>query len=137
MADSHDHHIDDDDAIARYLLGLLNDEERSAVQERLFQDEDYFDRIRAREYELLDSYSRGEMPASERALLENSLLASAEGRRKLDFARGLAAVQTRAGRRREPYLLIAAVVLHATALRFSFTLPKHHTALSSHAHPPI
>src|SRR5258708_33591491 len=116
MAESNDHHIDDDDAIARYLLGLLSDEERSAVQERLFQDEDYFDRIRAIEYELLDSYSRGEMPASERALLENSLLASAERRRKLDLARGLAAVQTRAAKRHEPYLLIASVALVATVI---------------------
>src|SRR5258708_18215751 len=95
MAESHDQHIDDDDAISRYLFGLSSDEERSAVQERLFQDEDYFDRIRAIEHELLDSYSRGEMPASERALLESSLLSSAEGRRKIDFARGLAAIQAR------------------------------------------
>src|SRR5258707_4371369 len=116
MAESNDHHIDDDDAIARYLLGLLSDEERSAVQERLFQDEDYFDRIRAIEYELLDAYSRGEMPASERALLESSLLASVEGRRKLDFARGLAAVRKPHKNHRPPYLLIAAAVVVATAI---------------------
>src|SRR5713101_7626342 len=129
MAETHDHHVDDDDAISRYLLGLLSDEERSAVQERLFQDEDYFDRIRAIEYELLDAYSRGKMPASERALLESSLLASAEGRRALDFARGLAAVQTRAGKRRAPYLLIAAVVVVATATGLLFTLRKDHKSV--------
>jgi anti-sigma factor RsiW len=137
MAESNDHHIDDDDAIARYLLGLLSDEERSAVQERLFQDEDYFDRIRAKEYELLDAYSRGEMPASERALLESSLLASAEGRRALDFARGLAAVQTRAGKRRAPYLLIAAVVVVATATGLLFTLRKDHKSVETRTAPPI
>src|SRR6266852_552446 len=113
MAETHDHHVDDDDAISRYLLGLSSDEERSAVQERLFQDEDYFDRIRAIEYELLDAYSRGEMTGSERGLLESSLLASAEGRGKLDFARGLAAIQMQHKTRRSPYLLIAAVVLVA------------------------
>jgi len=136
MAESNDHHIDDDDAIARYLLGLLTDEERSAVQERLFQDEDYFDRIRAIEYELLDACSRGEMPASERALLESSLLASAEGRRKLDFARGLAAVQTRAGKRRAPYLLIAAVVLVATATGLLFNLRNQHNAVETRTATP-
>src|SRR6267154_5173098 len=105
MAESNDHHIDDDDAIARYLLGLLTDEERSAVQERLFQDEDYFDRIRAAEYELLDAYSRGELPASERELVENSLLLSEAGRRKLDFAREFAAVQKRRRNNHAPYFL--------------------------------
>jgi len=137
MAESNDHHIDDDDAIAQYLLGLLSDEERSAVQERLFQDEDYFDRIRAIEYELLDSYSRGEMPASERALLESTLLASAEGRRKLDFARGLATVQASPGKRRAPYLLIAAVVVVATATGLLFTLRNQHNAVETHTAPPI
>jgi anti-sigma-K factor RskA len=78
MAETNDHHIDDDDAIARYLLGLSSDEERSAILERLFQDQDYFDRIRAVECELLDRYSRGEMTASERGLMESSLLASEE-----------------------------------------------------------
>src|SRR5260370_30891593 len=106
MADSHDNYMDDDDAISRYVFGLSSDEERSAVQERLFQDEDYFDRIRAIEYELLDAYSRGEMPASERVLLESSLLASAEGRRKLDFARALAAAQKGQKKHATPYLLI-------------------------------
>ena len=108
MAESQGHDIDDDDAIARYLLGLSSDEERSAIQERLSQDEDYFDRIRAVECDLLDRYSRGEMTASEREQVESSLLASAEGRRMLDFARGLAAVQKRKGKRRAPYFLIAA-----------------------------
>src|SRR5258706_11795885 len=137
MAESNDHHIDDDYAIARYLLGLLSDEERSAVQERLFQDEDYFDRIRAIEYELLDSYSRGEMPAPERALLENSLLASAEGRRKLDYARALAAAQTRPGKRRAPYLLIAAVVIVAPATGLPFTLRNQHNAVETRTAPTI
>jgi len=137
MAESNDHHIDDDEAIARYLLGLLSDEERSAVQERLFEDEDYFDRIRATEYELLDAYSRWEMPASERAVLENSLLASAEGRRKLDYARALASAQPRPGKRRAPYLLIAAVVVVATAAGLLFTLRNQHYAVETRTAPPF
>jgi hypothetical protein len=135
MAETHDHHIDDDEAIIRYLFGLSSDEERSAVLERLLQDEDYFDRIRAIEDELLDAYSRGEMPASQRPLLESSLLASAEGRRKLDFARGLAAVQKRHGKRRAPYLLIAATVLVATAIGLLFTLRKEHNAVETRVTP--
>src|SRR5712671_5487541 len=95
MAETHDHHIDNDDAIARYLLGQSSDEERAAVQERLFDDEDYFNRIRAAEYELLDAYSRGEMPVSDRALVESSLLGSEAGRRKLDFARAFDSVRKR------------------------------------------
>jgi len=135
MAETQDHHTGDDDAIARYLLGLSSDEERSAIQERLFQDEDYFDRIRAVECELLDRYSRGEMTASERELMESSLLASAEGRRMLDFARGLAAVEERHGKRRAPYLLIAAAVVVAAAIGLSVTLRKGHSVVETRAAP--
>jgi hypothetical protein len=137
MAEFHSHDIDDDDAIARYLLGLSSDEERSAILERLFQDQDYFDRIRAVECELLDRYSRGEMTASERELVEGSLLATAEGRRMLDFARGLAAVQARHGKRRTPYFLIAAAVVVATVVGLLFTLRKDHNAVETRATPPI
>src|SRR5882762_7774529 len=137
MAESQGHDIDDDDAIARYLLGLSNDEERSAIQERLSQDEDYFDRIRAAECDLLDRYSRGEMTAPERELVEGSLLASAEGRRMLDFARGLAAVQKRTGKRRAPYLLIAAAVVIATVVGLLFTVRKDHNAVDTRAIPPV
>jgi hypothetical protein len=137
MAETNDHHIDDDDVIARYLLGLSSDEERSAVQERLSQDEDYFDRIRAVECELLDRYSRGEMTASERLLMESSLLASDEGRQMLDFARSLAAVQKRNGKRSPPYLLIAAAVVVATAIGLLLTLRKDHSAIETRATPPI
>src|SRR5260370_843919 len=137
MAEPQDPNIDDDEAIARYVLGLSSDEERSAVQERLFRDEDYFERIRAAEYELLDRYSRGEMSAPDRKLVENSLLASAEGRRMLAFARGLAALQARSGRRRVSYLPIAAAVLVATAIGLLVTLRKEHNAVETRGTPSI
>ena len=137
MAEPRGHDIDDDDAIARYLLGLSSDEERSAILERLFQDQDYFDRIRAVECELLDRYSRGEMIASEREWMESSLLASDEGRRMLDFARGLAAVQKRSGKRRRPYLLIAAAVVVTTAIGLLITLRKDHNAVETRSTPSI
>jgi len=130
MADTHDHHIDDDDAIVRYLFGLSTDGERSAILERLFQDEDYFDRIRATEYELLDAYSRGAMSASERALVENSLLASAEGRRMLNLARGLSAVQKRPGKHRAAYLLVAATVVVATAIAMLVTFRRDNVVVT-------
>jgi hypothetical protein len=137
MAETGDHHIDDDDAIARYLLGLSSEEERSAILERLFQDQDYFDRIRAVECELLDRYSRGEMTASERGLMESSLLASDEGRRMLDFARSLSAVQKRNEKRRAPYLPIAAAVVVATAIGLLVTLRKDRSAVETRATPSI
>lgn len=133
MAESRSQHIDDDDSIARYLFGLSSAEERSAIVERLFQDQDYFDRIRAVECELLDRYSRGEMTASERELMEGSLLASDEGRRMLDFARGLTAVQKRHAKRRAPYLLIAAAVVVATAIGLLITLRQEHNAVETRA----
>ncbi len=137
MADAHDHNIDDDGAIVRYLFGLSTDEERSAILERLFQDEDYFNRIRATEYELLDAYSRGAMPASERALVEKSLLASAEGRRMLNLARALSAVQKRGEKHRAPYLLIAATVVVATAIGLLLTIRKDHNVVVTRETPGI
>jgi hypothetical protein len=133
MGETRDDHIDDDDSIARYLLGLSSDEERSAIQERLFQDEDYFDRIRAAEYELLDAYSGGELSASERELVENSLLLSESGRRKLDFAREFAAVQKRRRKRYAPYFLIAAAVVVATVVGLLISIRKGHTTVESRA----
>jgi hypothetical protein len=138
MADIRQHHVDEEDeAIARYLLGLSTDEERAAIQERLFEDEDYFDRIIAAEYELLDAYSRGEMPASERALMESSLLASEAGRRKLEFSRALAASQKRPAKQHPPYLLIAAAVVAATVVGLLLTSRTNHNAIETRANPAV
>jgi len=92
MADPKNFNIDDDAAISRYLLGLSQETERAAIQERIFQDEDYFERVRSVQQELIDAYVRGELSNSEREQVKAVLLSAGRGKGDLAFARALAAV---------------------------------------------
>jgi len=78
------------DRMIGYLLGELNDEERREVQERLFRDDDYFERLCAAENELVDAWARGEMEPARRARFEDYYLASPGRRRKAAAAEALA-----------------------------------------------
>jgi hypothetical protein len=57
----------DDRTIRSYLLGDMPDEERAALQQRLFEDDDLFFRVRAVESDLADSLARGELAPDEAA----------------------------------------------------------------------
>lgn len=78
--------------INRYLLGDLPEHEQVAIEEAAFQDEQKFQAIQDAESDLIDEYVRGELSARDRRLFEDRFLASAERRRKIEFARALAAV---------------------------------------------
>lgn len=81
--------ITDDDAIVRYLLGKLDEAERSAFEDRLVSHNSLFEQVEATEGELLDAYACGELSVIDRAALERGVLASPEGRMRLAFARAL------------------------------------------------
>jgi len=72
-----------------YLLHKLPDAERDAFEERWMNDLELYQELQDAESELLDAYAAGTLPAEERELVEKYLLASAEQRRKLQFARSL------------------------------------------------
>lgn len=70
----------------RYVLGELTKEERRQVEERLITD-DYRERLRAAECELLAAYVSGYLGLDMRERLERHFFASAENTEKLDLAR--------------------------------------------------
>lgn len=85
-----------DGLIVRYLLGDLPEAEQVEIEDRAFQDRQYLQQILAVESDLIDDYVRGELSDSERRLFDSRFLASAERRRKVEFARSLASVLSRA-----------------------------------------
>lgn len=77
-----------DEAVA-FLLGGGTEEEREAVERRLFEDETVADEVAAVEDELIDAYIAGGLPPSERGQFERAYLSSPERSDKVAFARAL------------------------------------------------
>ena len=78
--------------VVRYLLGDLAEEELVQVEDRAFADPDYLKLIEAVEADLIDAYVRDQMQGHERKRFEDRFFASAERRRKVEFARAWARV---------------------------------------------
>ena len=78
--------------IARYLLGELPEAQQVEIEDRAFQDKEYLASITAVENDLIDEYVRDEMPDEVRRRFENRFLASAERRKRVDFAKALTKV---------------------------------------------
>lgn len=78
-----------ENSMTRYLLGELPEDEQQALEERFFEDSELFAQLMEVENELIDNYVSGELNPDHRKKLEKTLLASAEGRKKLENARTL------------------------------------------------
>lgn len=78
--------------IVRYLLGDLPEDQLVAIEDRAFADKDYLALITAVENDLIDEYVRYELSATERQQFERQFLASAERRKRVEFAKALARV---------------------------------------------
>jgi hypothetical protein len=78
--------------IVRYLLGELPEKQQVEIEDQAFQDQQYLQNILAVENDLIDEYVRGEIPLNKRQKFESHFLASAERRRKVEFARALCSV---------------------------------------------
>ncbi len=78
--------------IVRYLLGELPEKQQVEIEDQAFQDQRYLQNILAVENDLIDEYVRGEIPLNKRQKFESHFLASAERRRKVEFARALSTV---------------------------------------------
>jgi len=68
----------------QYLLGELSAEEQRHIDEQLFVNDDYLERLMAAEDELIEDYLRGRLSATERQQFERNFLNSADLRRKVD-----------------------------------------------------
>ena len=82
----------DVELVTRYLLGELSEKQQAEIEERAFQDPDYTKFIQAVEVDLIDEYVRGGLSPRERRLFEERFFASAERRRRIEFAKALGAI---------------------------------------------
>jgi anti-sigma factor RsiW len=78
--------------LVRYLLGDLPDQQQAEIEDRAFSDPEYLRHIQAVESELIDEYVGGGLSTADRRRFEQRFFASAERRRKVEFAKALAAV---------------------------------------------
>jgi hypothetical protein len=72
-----------------YLYGDLNEDARNAFEERLFAEPDFSDQLDLVEDDLVDTYVRREMDASEQRTFENKYLNSPRRRSKVASARAI------------------------------------------------
>jgi anti-sigma factor RsiW len=84
--------INNEELISRYLLGELPEEQQVEIEDRAFSDKDYLAGITAIENDLIDEYVRGELSAADQKRFESRFLASAERRKRVEFATALRTV---------------------------------------------
>lgn len=78
--------------IARYLLGDLPEEQQVEIEDRAFVDKEYLALVTEVENDLIDEYVRRELSGTDRGKFERRFLASAERRKRVEFASALARV---------------------------------------------
>jgi hypothetical protein len=91
-----------DELLIRYALGLLSEQEQERVEERMFSDREFFDRLLVVEDDLIDAYAGGRLSRDESERFEKYFLQTIGDRERVGFARELAAVVTRGARAEKP-----------------------------------
>ena len=79
----------DEQIIARYLLGELSEEEQIRIEEQYFGNGDFFEQCLVVEDQLIDDYLRGQLPRRKRDRFETYFLASPRRRERVELARVL------------------------------------------------
>jgi len=87
---------DQDELLARYLLGQLPEAEETRLEVEYLADAECQERLAVVENELVDAYVRDQLARGERQQLEERFLASPRGRQKLELARSLRALAAQA-----------------------------------------
>jgi len=75
--------LEDEQLMARYLLGDLSIDERDRVEERFFTDEDYYQNLLLAEDDLIYDYLRGALSSDDHTKFGTRILASPSLRRKV------------------------------------------------------
>jgi hypothetical protein len=78
-----------DERMARYLLGDLSETEQMAVEQEYFADPEKFEEVWAAENDLVDRYVRGRLSRGRRELFERNYLQSPKHRERVALARKL------------------------------------------------
>jgi hypothetical protein len=81
--------LNNEELIAGYLLGELSEEQQVEIEDRAFADKEYLASITAVENDLIDEYVRQELSETDRRKFESGFLASAERRKRVEFAKAL------------------------------------------------
>jgi hypothetical protein len=78
---------DYDNACERYLLGELSEQEQMQFEEAYFADDALFERFRAIKDDLVDAYTRGDLPGQKRERFEQHFLATNPRRQRVEEAK--------------------------------------------------
>jgi CHAT domain-containing protein/Tfp pilus assembly protein PilF len=81
--------LDEQLKLRKYILGDISEEERTAIDERLMAEDEYFDELSMTEETLIQDYVDENLDAAERERFEKCFLNSKENRHKVKFARAL------------------------------------------------
>lgn len=84
-----------DKTLRRWLLHTLPADEAETLEQRLLTDEDFGERLRAAETDLLDDYARGDLAADESAAAVERFAATTRDRMRVRIARALARITRR------------------------------------------
>ncbi len=78
-----------EELIRGYLLGDVSEEEREAIEERFFADDDFYQSLLVAEDDLIYDYLRGAMDQRERLLFEEQMATSPRRRQKVALVKEL------------------------------------------------
>ena len=76
-----------EDSLVRYLLGQLNEEEQTRIEEKYFDDQEWFEQLQVVESELIDSYVGNQLSEKDREAFESCFLQVTERRQRIEFAK--------------------------------------------------
>lgn len=79
----------EEELLTAYLLGELPEERQRAVEERMFTDDAYLERLELRENLLIEQYRRNELSAAKRARFQEHFLQSPRRQRQFQLATNL------------------------------------------------
>lgn len=83
-------HRNDQGTTRQYLLGQLTDEaKQQEIEQRLLNDDEFFEELEVTEEDLIDEYLTGKLSENEQGRFERYFLGSPERQQKLRFARTL------------------------------------------------
>src|SRR6185503_14732573 len=77
------------ETIRRYLLSQLTDDEQAATEERLLNDDEFFEELEISKDELIEEYLANQLAPEEMAAFKQSFLASPEGKQRRAFSKTL------------------------------------------------
>jgi anti-sigma factor RsiW len=80
---------ENEEPLVRYLLGNVSPGEQAEIEDRLFVEEDFHDRMRAAGDDLIDAYLAGSLPPEDKARFEAHFLASPRRRARFELVRDI------------------------------------------------